>query len=120
MSNNSTIIAVALGLGAYLFMTKAKAGSPVTQAGMARPTITGNTQRPMQSDFAQNVGALGNLAGMVKGLFGSGSSYQSANDGNAGEAQAREYFLSNQDLFAVNPPTSYSNYEGNYGGIDGR
>lgn len=116
MKSSDLIVLAALAAGAYLYTQRAQARA--TPAAAAAPTITG---RPAPTGPAAAISGLVGLAAGIKSLFtgSTGTSYGTQSEGNAGEAEARAYYLSNLDSFAVNPPSTYNYNDGYTGGTGG-
>ena len=105
-----------LGLGAYfLTMRSAKAGT-VNGLSYRPPTTwaqnpTRAVQLPSGRDTAVAAGI--NLLGKILGsssdpIYRSPTFTPGYVPDTAGEAAARDYYLANQDAFAVNPPTTFT------------
>ncbi len=76
-------------------------GTAQAQANLINTAITS-----LANVFAPNRTAVGTFGtSYYPGHLGQGTSAEI--DGSAGEAAARDFYVNNQDLFAVNPPTLY-------------
>lgn len=76
-------------------------GTAQAQANLISTAITS-----LANVFAPNRTSVGTFGtSYFPARLGQGMSAEA--DGSAGEAVARDYFVNNQDLFAVNPPTLY-------------
>ena len=129
---NPAVLAV-LALGAFWLLTQRKASAatlqpgntnnPASKAFFVSPATASLRQQGQGTAQAQAnlistaVNAVANVFAPNRtsvGTFGTsyyparlGTSSSAEMDGSAGEAVARDYFVNNQDLFAVNPPTLY-------------
>lgn len=79
------------------------------------PTLTGRPQDPI----AKKVTGLLGLAAGIKSLFTGSTVRGTQSEGSTGEQAAPDYYLSNLDSFAVNPPSTYSYNDGFTGGTGG-
>lgn len=128
---NPAIMAV-LVIGGLWLLTQRKASAGTVQSGtnnaaskafFVSPATASLRQQGQSSAQAQAnlittaVNAVANVFAPNRtavGTYGTtyypghlGQARSAESDGNAGEAAARDYFINNQDLFAVNPPTLY-------------
>jgi hypothetical protein len=122
---NNIILLAVLGIGAYYLMTR---------RAMAQPVAVRPGQQPAQSTTAAKVSALGAVANVLGGLFGSrvpavntntgyytgqltGSQYAAAatasqNDSNPDlNGSVADWASSNTDGLAANPPGNSSAYD---------
>lgn len=114
MNNEKIIILAGLAVGAYFLATRASAAQPATRspAASAQPTLYGNPTRSADPTAAR-VGAVASLIGGIANLFGGGRVSEVGDaSSSVGEAAARQYYLSNLDAFAINPPSSYQTDSG--------
>lgn len=130
---NPAVLAV-LALGAFWLLTQRRAtagtvqrtgtaNNPASQAFFVSPAAASLKQAGQGTAQAQNnlittaINAVANvLAPDRTAMGGYGNTYYPGHvgqgrsaewEGNTGEAAARDFFVNNQDLFAVNPPTLY-------------
>lgn len=133
LSPKSPAVLAVLALAAFWLLTQRKASAatlqrgttsnPASQAFFVSPATASLKQAGQGTAQAQGnlintaINSLANVFAPNRtavGTFGTeyypgrlGSGYSAEMDGNAGEAAARDFYMGNQDLFAVNPPTLY-------------
>lgn len=129
---NPAVLAV-LALGAFWLLTQRKASAATLQPGntnnaaskaffvspataslkqqgqgtaQAQANLIDTAITSLANVFAPNRTSVGTFGtSYFPARLGQGMSAEA--DGSAGEAAARDYFVNNQDQFAVNPPTLY-------------
>lgn len=122
--SKNLIILAAVGMGAYLLMTRS-AGAATLPNGQ-RTTANGAAQVPrifgssptaaIQPQGAGNQGMINAGINLISQLLSNGNNPLVRSPGytpgyfpdTTGEAAAQAYYSANPDAFAVNPPTSFN------------
>lgn len=132
LSPKNPVVMGLLALGVFWFMTQRRATAGTVQNGtnnaaskafFVSPAAASLKQAGQGTAQAQGnlittaINAVANVLApdrLAMGAYGNayypghlGEARSAEMDGNAGEAAARDFFLGNQDMFAVNPPTLY-------------
>lgn len=133
LSPKNPVVLGLLALGAFWLLTQRKANAGTLQTGStnnaaskaffvspATASLKQQGQGTAQAQANLISTAITSIANVFSpdrtavGTYGTtyypghlGQARSAESDGNAGEAAARDYFLGNQDAFAVNPPTLY-------------
>lgn len=122
MNPKNLLMLALLGIGAYFLVTRqAKAGTAGKQPGQVWSQSPAAANAPgAQSPITAGLNLVNSLfSGGTAPIIRDAGYTPAYTPDSAGESAARAYYTSNQDAFAVNPPTSYMSNDGSTGGTGG-
>lgn len=111
MNEKNILLLAALGFGAYFILTRKAAA-----AAARPPTGAGAAQTQHAAPSTEQTLISGGLS-LLSQWLGKSQKTQGYDPDTAGEAEDAAFYSNNRDLFASNPPTSYTSYTESYPGI---